>query len=75
MPQKPAKKAPQMATVPAGTGKKSATESFLDEFEEIIGERSREMTDEEFKAAEKGFNDVVDRVKVRVSRRAKRGTA
>lgn len=62
-----------MAIVP-NVRKKSVTESFLDEFEEMIGERSKEITDEEFKAAEKGFDEVVDRVKDRVSR-AERGTA
>ena len=63
-----------MATVP-GMRPKTAKESLLDEFEELIAERSKEMTDEEFQAAEAGFNKVVDRVKDRVSRRAKRGTA
>jgi HAMP domain-containing protein len=71
---KPPKKGPQMATTP-GVKNKSVTESFLDEFEGMIGERAKEMTDEEFKAAEKEFNKVVDRVKDRVSRREKRGTA
>jgi len=63
-----------MATVP-GIKAKSAKESFLDEFEELIAERAKEMSDQEFQAAEAGFNKVVDHVKDRVSQRGKRGTA
>lgn len=63
-----------MATT-TGAGNKPATQSLLDDFEKLIAERSKSMTDDEFKNAETGFKRVIDKVKDRVSRRVKRGTA
>lgn len=42
---------------------KSAIETLSDKFTAMIEEQAGKMTDEEFKAAEKDFNGVVERVR------------
>lgn len=46
--------------------RKSAVEALTARFSTLIEEQAAKMTDEEFKAAEKDFNEVVE--KVRASR-------
>lgn len=54
---------------------KASAKSLLDKFENLIEERSAEMTDAEFKKAEQKFNEVVEKVKARVSHRGNRERA
>lgn len=55
----PPKKGPAMAS--SCVDKKSATESLLEDMQELVETASKTMTDRQFKKAEKKFNDAVDR--------------
>ena len=49
--------------------KKSATESLLEDMQELVETASKTMTDRQFKKAEKKFNDAVDRAVASRSRK------
>jgi hypothetical protein len=68
----PPKKGPDMATsLPAR--RKSAEDDLLDSFAEIVDKAAENMSDQDFKKAEKKSNEILDRALADHSRR--RGTA
>lgn len=54
---------------------KSAMETLVDSFSDLIEEARERMTPEEFQQAEKKFDEIVDEAKARASRDGRRETA
>ncbi len=51
--------------------RKSATETLLDRFSELVDEQSTKLTPAQFKKADKKFNKVIENARARSSRRGK----
>jgi len=54
---------------------KSAMEALVDSFSDLVEEARERMSPEEFRQAEKEFDQIVDKVKARASRGGRRETA
>lgn len=54
---------------------KSAMDTLVDSFSDLVEDARRRMTAEEFRKAEKEFDEIVDKTKARASRDGRRETA
>jgi hypothetical protein len=54
---------------------KSAMETLVDSFSDLVTEAKKRMSPEEFRRAEKEFDEIVDKAKARASRGGHRETA
>lgn len=54
---------------------KSAMETLVDSFSDLVTEAKERMSPEEFRCAEKEFEEIVDKAKARASRAGRRETA
>lgn len=54
---------------------KSAMDTLVDSFSELVDNAKERMSPEEFKQAEKGFDEIIDKAKARASRGGRRETA
>jgi hypothetical protein len=54
---------------------KSAMETLVDSFSDLVEEAKERMSPEEFKQAEKDFDEIVNKAKARASRGGRRETA
>jgi hypothetical protein len=54
---------------------KSAMETLVDSFSDLVEEARERMSPEEFRQAEKEFDEIVDKAKARASRGGRRETA
>ena len=59
----------------AAPKQKSAMDKLVDSFLELREDARKRMSPEEFQQAEKGFDEIVDKVRARVSRGGRRETA
>jgi len=59
----------------ASPKKKSAMDKLVDSFSELREDARNRMSPEEFQQAEKGFDEIVDKIRARVSRGGHRETA
>ena len=59
----------------AASKSKSAMDTLVDSFSDLVEEARERMSPEEFSKAEKEFDEIVDRVKARASRAGRRETA
>jgi hypothetical protein len=55
--------------------KKSAMDALVDSFGDLVAEAKERMSPEEFRKAEKEFDEIIDNVRARVSRGGRRETA
>lgn len=55
--------------------KKSAMETLVDSFSDLVAEAKERMSPEEFRQAEKEFDKIIDNVRARASRGGRRETA
>jgi len=55
--------------------KKSAMDKLVDSFSDLVEDARQRMSQEEFRQAEKEFDEIVDKVKARASRDGRRETA
>lgn len=53
----------------------SAMDRLTDSFSDLIEEASERMSPEEFRRAEKEFDEIIDKIKARASRGGRRETA
>jgi hypothetical protein len=54
---------------------KSAMETLVDSFSDLIGEAKERMSPEEFRQAKKEFDENIDKARARASRGGRRETA
>jgi ribosomal protein S20 len=54
---------------------KSAMDTLVDSFSDLVAEANERMSPEEFRKAEKEFDEIIDKVKVHASRGRRRETA
>jgi hypothetical protein len=54
---------------------KSAMETLVDSFSNLVTEAKESMSPEEFRQAENEFDEIIDKVRARVSRGRRRETA
>ena len=54
---------------------KSAMDTLVDSFGELVADAKKRMSPEEFRQAEKEFDEIVDKAKARASRGGRRETA
>ena len=54
---------------------KSAMDALVDSFSDLVEDASERMSPEEFRQAEKEFDEIVNKVKARASRDGRRETA
>jgi len=54
---------------------KSAMETLVDSFSELVAEAKERMSPEEFQQAEREFDEIIEKVRARASPGARRGTA
>lgn len=54
---------------------KTAMDKLVDSFSDLVEDARERMSPEEFRQAEKEFDEIVDKVKARVSRGGRRETA
>lgn len=54
---------------------KSAMETLVDSFSDLVEEAKERMTPEEFETAEKEFDQIINKAKARASRGGRRETA
>ena len=54
---------------------KSAMETLVDSFSDLVSEAKERMSPEEFRKAEKEFDKIIDKVRARASRGGRRETA
>jgi hypothetical protein len=54
---------------------KSAMESLVDSFSDLVADAKKRMSPDEFRQAEKEFDKIIDKVRVRAPRGARRETA
>jgi len=54
---------------------KSAMETLVDSFSDLVEDARKRMSPEEFRKAEKKFDEVIERVKARASRAGRRESA
>jgi hypothetical protein len=54
---------------------KSAMENLVDSFSDLVVDAEKRMPREEFRQAEKEFDEIIDKVRVRASRGGRRETA
>ncbi len=54
---------------------KSAMDKLVDSFSDLVEEARERMSPDEFRRAEKEFDDIVNKVKARASRGGRRETA
>ena len=54
---------------------KSAMETLVDSFTELVEDARKRMSPEEFRKAEKGFDEIIDKARARASRAGRRETA
>ena len=54
---------------------KSAMETLVDSFSELVQNAEERMSPEEFRQAEKEFDEIIDKAKARASRDGRRETA
>jgi hypothetical protein len=54
---------------------KAAMETLVDSFSNLVAEAKERMSPEEFRSAEKEFDEIIDKAKARASRGGHRETA
>jgi len=54
---------------------KSAMDTLVDSFSDLVEDAKQRMSTEEFRKAEKKFDDIIDKAKARASRGGRRETA
>ena len=54
---------------------KSAMETLVDAFDDLVEDARKRMSPEEFRRAEKNFDAIIDKAKARASRAGRRETA
>jgi len=54
---------------------KSAMDTLVDSFSDLVTEAKERMSPEEFRQAEREFDEIIDKVKSRASRDGRRETA
>jgi hypothetical protein len=54
---------------------KSAMDTLVDSFSDLVADAKKRMSPEEFRQAEKEFDEIVDKAKARASRGGRRETA
>jgi hypothetical protein len=54
---------------------KSAMDTLVDSFSDLVEEARERMSSEEFRQAEKEFDEIIDKVKARAFRGGRRATA
>jgi hypothetical protein len=54
---------------------KSAMDTLVDSFSDLVDEAKERMSPKEFRHAEKEFDEIIDKVKSRASRAGRRETA
>jgi hypothetical protein len=54
---------------------KSAMDTLVDSFGDLVADAKKRMSPEEFRQAEKGFDEIIDKAKARASRAGRRATA
>jgi hypothetical protein len=54
---------------------KSAMDKLVDSFSDLVEDAKERMSPDEFRKAEKGFDEVIDGIKARASRGGRRETA
>jgi hypothetical protein len=59
----------------AATKSKSAMDELVDSFSDLVEDARERMSPEEFRKAEKGFDEIINKAKVRASRGGRRETA
>ncbi len=57
------------------TKAKSAMETLVDSFSDLVDDARKRMSPEEFRRAEKEFDEIVDKSRARASRGGRRETA
>jgi hypothetical protein len=59
----------------AATKSKSAMDELVDSFSDLVEDARARMSPEEFRKAEKEFDEIINKAKVRASRGGRRETA
>jgi hypothetical protein len=54
---------------------KSAMDTLVDSFSDLVVDAKKRMSPEEFRQAEKEFDEIIDKARVRTSRAGRRETA
>ena len=59
----------------AASKPKSAMDTLVDSFSDLVADAKKRMSPEEFRRAEKEFDEIVDKARARASRGGRRETA
>jgi hypothetical protein len=59
----------------AASKPKSAMDTLVDSFSDLVADAKKRMSPEEFRQAEKEFDEIVDKARARASRGGRRETA